>query len=75
MAHSLCRIFRVIQVAQVKILLTHSYDDIATGVGLVNAGLEFVSLGAVSQPIRKALIKNATFIIMSHNHPGGSLEP
>ncbi|WP_143688912.1 JAB domain-containing protein, partial [Wolbachia endosymbiont of Laodelphax striatellus] len=29
----------------------------------------------IKEIIRKALIKNATFIIMSHNHPGGSLEP
>ena len=34
--------------------------NIATGVGLVNAGLEFVGLGAVTQPIRKALIKETT---------------
>ena len=34
--------------------------NIATGVGLVNAGFEFVGLGAVTQPIRKALIKETT---------------
>ena len=34
--------------------------NIATGVGLVNAGLEFVGLGSVTQPIRKALIKETT---------------
>ena len=34
--------------------------NIATGVGLVNAGFEFVGLGSVTQPIRKALIKETT---------------
>ena len=29
----------------------------------------------IKEIIRKALIKNATLIIMSHNHPGGSLDP
>ncbi|WP_265037934.1 JAB domain-containing protein [Wolbachia endosymbiont (group A) of Hylaeus communis] len=29
----------------------------------------------IKEITRKALIKNATSIIMSHNHPGGSLEP
>ncbi|WP_264731181.1 JAB domain-containing protein [Wolbachia endosymbiont (group A) of Sphaerophoria taeniata] len=29
----------------------------------------------IKEIIKKALIKNATLIIMSHNHPGGSLEP
>ncbi|MFP3021913.1 MAG: JAB domain-containing protein, partial [Wolbachia sp.] len=29
----------------------------------------------IKEIIKKALIKNATSIIMSHNHPGGSLEP
>ena len=33
---------------------------IATGVGLVNAGLEFIGLGIVAQPIKKALIKETT---------------
>ena len=34
--------------------------NIATGVGLVNAGFEFIGLGAVAQPIKKALIKETT---------------
>ncbi len=29
----------------------------------------------IKEITRKALIKNATLVIMSHNHPGGSLEP
>ena len=29
----------------------------------------------IKEIIRKALIKNATLVIMSHNHPGGRLEP
>ena len=31
--------------------------NIATGVGLANAGIEFIGLGYVTAPIRKALIK------------------
>ncbi len=34
--------------------------NIATGVGLVNAGLEFVGLSTVTAPIRKALVKETT---------------
>tara|TARA_B100000212_G_scaffold5900_1_gene4420 strand:- start:1987 stop:10092 length:8106 start_codon:yes stop_codon:yes gene_type:complete len=34
--------------------------NIATGVGLVNAGFEFIGLGAVAQPVKKALIKETT---------------
>ena len=34
--------------------------NIATGVGLVNAGFEFIGLGQVTAPIRKALIKETT---------------
>ena len=34
--------------------------NIATGVGLVNAGFEFVGLSTVTAPIRKALVKETT---------------
>ena len=46
-------------------LVEEGMDDqtakhIATGVGLVNAGIEFIGLGYVTAPIRKALIKETT---------------